>query len=464
MSYKIEHVEKLKYEISVTVEADYISQYIDSTIKKESANIKLKGFRPGKIPNQVIKQVLGKDLYRNISAEVMREKLFEIIEKEKINMAGYPELKPEPLVDKQDFNFKIIYEDYPEIELPDFNSIDIEDISCELIKEDVDDALNKIREQYAKFEKVDRPSKKGDRLLLDFKGFLDDEPFEGGAAENQTIKIGDGAVIPDLENGLIGLKKGETKKIPVKFPDNYGSEKLAGKDTVFEVNIHEVEESSLPELNDEFAQQLGIKDGVEKLESTITMQINREITNNVNRIKKDIAFDAVSNNVEFDIPDSLIKIEAQGLKDQMLNWMKQQNAKRSQASVNVPKDIPIDSFLSEAKDRVKIGLVVREIIKQKELSTTEQEVDEYIREIGADYEDPEMFLEHYKKNQEEYRKISDACLEDKTVNTVYDACNKSETKLSYKELLGYKSKKQQEKLAEAKKDYEQSEKNEENEQ
>lgn len=259
MQVSLETTSNIERRLTIGVPAQEIDQAVQKRLQETARTVKMNGFRPGKVPMSVVKRRFGASVRQEIAGEVMRDSYVKAIQEQDVNPAGWPRFEPKTMEEGKDLEFVAIFEVLPEIELGDFSKISVEKPSAEIGEKDVDNMVENLRRQQATMKSVKRKSKNKDVVLIDFKGFVDGEEFEGGAAENHKLTLGSDQMIPGFEKGIVGGKAGEELEIDVTFPEDYQNEELAGKPARFEIKIHDVQEPQLPELNAELFEKFGIK-------------------------------------------------------------------------------------------------------------------------------------------------------------------------------------------------------------
>ncbi|MEP6224158.1 trigger factor, partial [Marinobacter sp.] len=249
MQVSVETTSNIERRMTIGVPAQEIDQAVQKRLQETARTVKMNGFRPGKVPMRVVKRRFGDSVRQEIVGEVMRDNYIKALQEQDINPAGWPKFEPKTMEEGKDLEFVAIFEVLPEVELGDFSKISVEKPKAEIADKDVDTMIDNLRRQQATMKSVKRKSKNKDVVLIDFKGTVDGEEFEGGAAENHKLTLGSGQMIPGFEKGIVGGKAGEELEIEVTFPEDYQNEELAGKPAKFDIKIHEVQEPQLPELD-----------------------------------------------------------------------------------------------------------------------------------------------------------------------------------------------------------------------
>ncbi|MDX1552463.1 MAG: trigger factor, partial [Marinobacter sp.] len=296
MQVSVETTSNIERRMTIGVPAQEIDQAVQKRLQETARTVKMNGFRPGKVPMSVVKRRFGDSVRQEIVGEVMRDNYIKALQEQDINPAGWPKFEPKTMEEGKDLEFVAIFEVLPEVELGDFSKISVEKPKAEITEKDVDTMIDNLRRQQATMKSVKRKSKNKDVVLIDFKGFVDGEEFEGGAAENHKLTLGSGQMIPGFEKGIVGGKAGEELEIDVTFPEDYQNEELAGKPAKFEIKIHEVQEPQLPELDTEFFKKFGI-------DAEDEAAFREEVQKNMERELKQ----AISNKVKNDVVEGLLE-------------------------------------------------------------------------------------------------------------------------------------------------------------
>lgn len=385
----------LEHKMTVTFPSSDLNASVEKRLNEIRRTIKMDGFRAGKVPLNVVKKRHGAQVNQEMMGEVLQKAFYDAVDQESLRVAGFPMFDDLNDADGQ-VTFTARFEVYPEITLPSFSAIKVESISSDVTDADVENMITRLREQrmaWKPSKSAAKKSKKGEQVIIDFVGKIDGVEFDGGAAENAPLELGSGRMIPGFEDQIIGMKKGEEKVIEVTFPEEYHSEELKGKVATFDITVHSIMTKVLPELDEEFVQSFGVEEGTEEaLKVEIKESMTKELKRAVESKNRTTVLDSLEAIVEVDIPKSLVDQEVKGLMDRALQNMQQQG-------VN-PADVNIEAahFEEEAKKRVKLGLILGDIIKVNKLEATDDEVNAYIAEQASSYEDPAEVINWYAEN------------------------------------------------------------------
>jgi trigger factor len=419
--------------LNASIPQQQIRGEVESRLKHLGRTAKVHGFRPGKVPLKVLEQQYGASVQQEVLGDSLQRSFAEAAVSNKLQVAGYPqfEIKTADLNAPQ-IEFSATFEVYPEVVIGDISGESVSRAIFNLSEADVEDTINTLRKQRAVFKKVDRAAQTGDQVLIDFDGTLNGEKFEGGEAKNFTVVPGAGRMLPDFESAIIGVKAGETKSFDMTFPADYHGKDVAGKQVTFTINVHGVEAPELPEVDAEFAKALGVADGdVAKLKLEIRDNIGREAQRRVKVRNKDSAMEALLKIARLDVPKALLDSEAQHLMQQTLQDMEGRGMK-------VPKgmQLPVDMFVERASKRVKLGLILAELVKLHDLNAKPDQVEALIQEYAQSFEHPEEVGRWYRAEPQRLREVENLVLEDNVVAWVMAGAKVTDQQVNLNELMG----------------------------
>lgn len=430
MQVSVEANEGLERRLTITVPADTVDSAVKTRLQQLAKTQRINGFRPGKVPVSVIKKRFGLQVRQEIAGEVMQRNFFEAITQEKLNPAGMPAFEMKTDEDGKDLEFVAAFEVYPQVELKDLDKIEVEKAVVEITDENLANMLETLRKQHARWVEVEREAAQDDRVTIDFVGSVDGEEFEGGKAEDFALEMGKGRMIPGFEEPVVGKKAGEEFTIDVTFPEDYHAEQLKGKEAQFAVTLKKVEVQELPELDDEFAKLFGIEDGdLEKLRDEVKRNMQRELDQTLKtKLKEQVIAGLVETN-PVDLPGALVKQEIDALRQQSLERFGQQG---SQA--NLP-ELPDDLFEENARRRVSVGLLLGEVINQKEIKADSARIDDMIATSASAYEDPQEVIEYYKNNQELMQQMENLAIEDQAIDSLLENAKVTEVEKNFDDIM-----------------------------
>lgn len=421
---------KLGRKITVEVPENKIIEKQEAKLKKLAKSVKIDGFRKGKVPAKVIKERYGAQALNEVLGDVIQASLFEALSQEKLNPAGMPNITETDYNEGKPLKFVAEFEVYPEISLKPFDKLKVEKLVADVADTDLDSTLESIRAQYKNWNDVERAAKSGDQVDIDFVGSVDNVEFEGGKAEHFQMELGASRMIPGFEDGIIGMKAGDEKTIDVTFPDEYAQAELAGKKAQFVITMHAVQESSLPEVDDAFAEKLGITEGgVDKLKEEVRKNMQRELDAALKNEVKGKVLDALLDKNKLEVPRALIDGEI----DRLQKQAEQMYGKHM--ALDGVQDKSNDVFEKEAERRVSLGLLMSEIIKQKEIKVDDERVRKMVEEIADAYEKPEEVVSMYYNDKQRLANVESLVLEDMIIDSILAEAKISEKKAAFSDVV-----------------------------
>ncbi len=435
MQVSVETTQGLERRLIISVPAEKVDVEVKSRLRQVSKTQRINGFRPGKVPPSVIQKRYGKSVRQEVAGEIMQRTFVDAIVAEKINPAGRPSFVAKSNEDGKALEFEATFEVYPEVELKDLEKIAIERPAVEVTDADLDEMFVTLQKQHQTWKENKRKTKKGDKLTLDFTGRVDGEEFEGGKAEGFELELGAGRMIPGFEKEVTGMKAGEEQTIKVTFPEDYHAENLKGKEAEFDIVVHKTEGPILPEIDEEFAKLFGIEEGgVEALRAEVSKNMARELSQAVKAQVKTQVIDGLLASHEVGLPASLVSQE--------IDVLRQQAMQRFQGQMdpqNLP-ELPAEMFTEQAERRVKVGLLLGEVIKVNELKVDEAKVNELIATAASAYEDPKEVVEYYANNKELMQQMQNVALEEQAVELLVEKAKVSDKKSSFSEIMNPEAK------------------------
>ncbi|MGO2406149.1 MAG: trigger factor [Vibrio litoralis] len=428
MQSTVETLEGLERRLTITVPAANIEDAVTAELRNIAKNRRFDGFRKGKVPMKMVAQMYGQAVRQDVMGEVMQRHFIETIVKEKINPAGAPTFAPVETEEGKDLVFNATFEVYPEVELKGLENITVEKPAVEVKDDDVAEMLETLRKQQSTWAEVEEAVSADSRATIDFVGFIDGEEFEGGKAEAFPLEMGQGRMIPGFEDGILGKKAGEEFSIDVNFPEDYHAENLKGKSAKFDIKLSKVETRELPELTDEFVAKFGVNEGgVEALKTEVRKNMERELKQAVKGRIKEQAINGLVEQNEMDVPSALI--------DQEIEVLRQQAAQRFGGNPEAAAQLPRELFEEQAARRVKVGLLLGEVIKSEELTADDDRVKALIEEMATAYEDPSEVIAYYEQNEQMMNNIRNVALEDQAIDAIIAKAKVSDKEVSFNELM-----------------------------
>lgn len=432
MQVSVETLKGLERKVTISVPTEKVEEEVSSRLKNLARKVKVDGFRPGKAPMNIVEKRFSGSVREEVARDMVQSTLYEALKKEELIPAGYPSVEPEQLEPGKDFKYSAIFEVYPQITINELNQDKVEIVSAEVKDSDVEEMLEKLREQNKDFHEVSRKAKDGDKLLLDFEGFIDGNAFEGGKAEDFEIVIGSHSMIPGFEEGLIGAEIDKPFDLKVSFPKEYGAQDLAGKDATFKVTVHKIMEGKLPKLDEAFAKKFNIKEGgIEGLKKDIRQNMTRELERRVSSLNREKIFDKLLEKNAFDLPQSLVNQEIEHLKHEMYHRL---FGPEHNDNEKIP-DFPRSLFEEQAQRRVHLGLLFSEYVKKHEIVADKARVDAMIEKFATAYESPDELREWYKGNKERLAEVEGLVMEEIVSEKILEDAKISKKTMKYDEIM-----------------------------
>ncbi|MBW7859643.1 MAG: trigger factor [Rhodocyclaceae bacterium] len=421
----------LERRIDLSVPMAEIDKEVEERLKRMARTVKMPGFRPGKVPLKIVAQTYGYQARSEAIGSAVEKALENRLREEKLRVAGSPRIEPKEASGDSVIEFTAVFEVYPEVELGDLSSHKVERPVLSIGEAEVDRTIDVLRKQRTRFEAADRAAQVGDRVVIDFTGRKGGEVFEGGQAQDFPFVLGAGSMLKDFEEAVAGLKAGESKTFDMTFPADYHAAELAGQPVQFEVTVKRVEAPILPEVDADFARALGIADGdLEKLRAEVRNNLEREVKRRVQSRVKEQVMEALIEAHPIEVPKALVEAESRQLAE---------NAKRDleMRGMNA-KDIPVDPswFSDQASRRVKLGLIMAELVKARELFAKPDQIRTLIEEMAQSYEDPGELVRWYYAQPERLAQAEAVVIEDNVVEWVVSQAETTDTEISFEDLMG----------------------------
>ncbi len=428
---EVEQLEGLKRRLTIKISEDQVVSAYSKKLSQVQKNIKLPGFRPGKVPQNIIEQRHGKDLLNETASELFDSSFRDALTEHNLNPAAQPSIDSQVIEKNKPVEFTASFEVLPEIDLTDLDGVAIDKVEVALTEEDESKALERVLKQHVTWTEVDRAAKEGDQLTFDFEGSINGTPFDGGKSEGFSLELGSKQMIPGFEDQLIGFSVGDEKDIEVTFPENYGVKDLAGKPAVFRIKVHKVSEAELPEANDEFAKKLGIDDGFDALKEQLRTMLMREAERQLkNSLHTDVSTALLAKN-DIAVPQALIDAEVDHLHQSARQQMAMQQGKQQLPEVDLPKE----PYIEEATKRVKLGLLLAEVIKLNEIKLDQTKLQERMMEMFSSYPNPQQMLEYYQNNKQMRAQLESQVLEEQAIEFLLEKADINSISKAYEEIM-----------------------------
>lgn len=443
MQVTSEAVSGIARRLNVSVPTSRVNEQFEARLKRTAKTAKINGFRPGKVPLNVVRREYGAGIYQEVVNDVIRDTVFEAIQQEKINAVGMPNI--DKVENKEDaLVYEATVEIYPEVEVKAFDSLEIERKASEVNDKDVDQMIENLQKQRQTWAETKGMAKKDMQVTFDFEGTVDGEKFEGGTAEDFKLVLGSGRMIPGFEDGIVGMKKGEEKVIDVTFPEDYQAENLAGKGAQFKITVKLVEKPKLPEIDAEFLKTFAVteEEGVEKLKADVRKNMDREVKNGLRNQVKSATFDALVAANDVEIPSAMLAQEIDRQRQQMIQQFTQQFGAQGAQSFDSSM-LPDDLFKEQAEKAVKLGVLVSKVLADAKIEVDPARVEAYIDDMASSYEDPTEVIEYFKNDKQQRAQIEAVVLEDQIVDHILASAKVTDTAISYEDLLKEQQARQQ---------------------
>ena len=408
MQVTVESTGALERKIRVELPVERIEKEVDTRLRSIGKTAKIKGFRPGKVPAKVVKQRYGKQVRQEVLGELMQKSYSDAVVQENLNPAGAPQIEQDEGDDGKNFAYTATLEVMPEVALKDLGKISVDKPEVTIGDKDLDAMIDKLRQQKATWNEVERASKDADRVVCDFNGELKGEKIEGGQGTNVPVILGQGQMLPDFEKGLTGVKPGDETSFKVKFPKDYHVEDLQGQKVDFAIVVHTVEETVLPPVDDALAEMFNVEEGgLDQFKQDVRENMEREAAQKVKSDIRDQVMNALLAANPIDIP--------QTMKHQEMHSM-QHDAMRRLGVEDHDQAPPLENFAETADKRVRLGLLIRQLVVDQSLSVEEASVRAHVEEMCADYENPGEMVEMYMSNPQFLQQVEPMVLEQAAID------------------------------------------------
>jgi trigger factor len=431
MQVSVESISKLERRMQVQVPAERVSKEIDARLKNLSRTARLNGFRPGKAPIKVIRQQFGMQVHREVIGELLQSSFAEAVTEKQLSPAGNPRIEPQSMDEGQDLTYIATFEVFPEVALRAMDSLELERVTAEVTETDVDAMIERLRKQQMKYSPVSRAAATGDKVTLDFVGKIDGVEFAGGKGENIAIVLGEGRMLPDLEQGLVGAAPEEHRDITVNFPADYRATELAGKTAIFSTQIKTVEEPTLPELDEEFCTSFGVTEGgIPKLREDVAANMRRELEQNLRSRNKTAVMEKLYQANPIDVPNALLESQ---IRDMQVEAMRRAGAK------DVSQAPPREPLVEPARRRVALGLIFNEVIRRENLVLDPKRSNARLDEMVGAYGDAAALKRAYLQNADAMRQVESLALEDQVVDWILEHAKVRDTASTFKDVMNFEA-------------------------
>ncbi|UJW82266.1 trigger factor [Hydrogenophaga sp. SL48] len=434
MTVTVETLEKLERKITLTLPADVIQNEVAKRLKRLARDVKMDGFRPGKVPMNVVAQRYGYSVHYEVMNDKVGEAFATAADEAKLRVAGQPKITEKEESPEGQLAFDAVFEVYPEVKIGDLGTAEVERVSSEVTDAAIDRTLDILRKQRRTFAQraQDQAATDGDRVTIDFAGKIDGEAFDGGKAEAFQFIVGDGQMLKEFEDAVRGMKSGESKTFPLPFPADYHGKDVAGKTADFLVTVNKIEAAHLPEVDEALAKSLGIAEGtVEGLRADIKKNLEREVKHRLQARNKQAAMDALAAKAELDLPKSVVQSELDRLVEGARADLKQRGVKDADKA-----PIPDDLFRPQAERRVRLGLVVAELVRANELHAKPEQIKSHIEDLAASYEKPADVVRWYTSDNRRMAEVEAIVIENNVTEFLFANAKVTDKAIGFDELMG----------------------------
>ena len=434
MAVTVETLEKLERKITLTLPTSVIQNEVNTRLKRLARQVKVDGFRPGKVPMNIVAQRYGYSVHYEVMNDKVGEAFNVAANEAQLRVAGQPRISEKEQASETEMSFDAIFEVYPEVKLKDLAQVEVERVTSEVTEAAIDKTVDILRKQRRSFAQrsLESAATEGDRVTVDFLGKIDGEPFDGGRAEDFQFIIGEGQMLKEFEDAALGMKSGESKTFPLTFPADYQGREVAGKTADFMVTLKKLEAAHLPELTEELCKSLGVADAtVTGLRTDIRNNLEREVKFRLLGRNKQAALDALVAQAELDLPQSIVQSELDRMTEGAREELKQRGIKDADKA-----PIPEDVFRPQAERRVRMGLVVSEVVRMHNLQATPDQIKAHVEDLAASYEKPSEVARWYYSDNRRMAEVEAIVIENNVTNYVMSLVKVKDKNISFDELMG----------------------------
>jgi trigger factor len=431
MQATIEKVSNLQRRLNVTLPAEEIDAEVENRLKRLARNVRMHGFRPGKVPFRLVQQQYGGQVRQEVLGDALQKTFGEAVRSQNLRVAGFPRFEAKPTEGQDKVEYSATFEIYPEIELSDVSQATIERPVVEVGDAEVDKTIEILRKQRVAYHPSDRGAQNGDRITIDYTGTHEGNEFEGGSGKDHITVLGEGRLLADFEKSVAGLRAGESRSFELTFPEDYHGKDMAGKTASFSVTVKQIEEPHLPEVDAEFAKQLGIGDGdIGKMRTDIKANLEREVRRRIQARVKDQVMKTLLDHAKLELPNALVDMEV----ERLAAGMRQDLAGRGLKAEDIP--MPREAFEPEARKRVGLGLIVSDLVRQHNLQAKPDQIKAVVQDYADSYERPEEVMRWYYQSADRLREVESLVLEDNVVQWMLSQAKTQDTQADFDELMG----------------------------
>lgn len=430
MKFSLGKKNEIEQSLDITIPADEIETKVSSKLNQAQKSVKIKGFRKGKAPLEVVRKIYEPEIRLDVINDAVVKKFYDQVEKKGLKPVGRPSLSPERLEKNKDIKFSAKFEIYPEIRSTKLNKLTYTKTISSVSEDDLNQTIEKIQKRMCSWEPIEDQSKRGNQVKINFVGTVEGKEFEGGSAEEFLVEIGSRSMIEGFEEGLLGLKKDDKKILQLKFPDDYGKSELASKEVTFQIEVKEVLKSVLPDLNGDFFKNTGIEaKNIDEYRGEVKKKLEEDLGNLIKSKSKKSILDSLREAHSFDVPQAMV--------DSEILRMRTEAARRMGMDPDKIKEevFPKESFQEEAFQRVTIGIILNKLIEERGVKADGERVREIIEERAANYKEPRQVVNWFYSNEEQLRNIESVSLEEQVIEILLSEARPIEVELSYEQCV-----------------------------
>ncbi|MFZ9021908.1 MAG: trigger factor [Litorivicinaceae bacterium] len=431
MQVVLESPSALERQFTITIPTGDVETEFEAKLAETAKRVRIDGFRPGKVPAKVVRQRYGQAIRQEIVSDLMEKSLGEALSEHDVKPIGQPKIDDVKFEEGSDFSFKATFEVFPELDPTLVDGDEIEQTTCKVGAADIKEMIATLREQRKSWKESARAaSKEGDRVTINFEGFVDGEAFDGGKGEDHALVLGSGAMIPGFEDGIVGMKKGDSRDIEVTFPEDYQAEELKGKAATFKIEVTKLERGELPTVDEAFIQSFGVESGDEKdFKAELKEQMQRELSLTLKNMNKTKVFDVLlEKNADTPVPESAIKSEIHTLKHQAVERF-------GGGQQFDPHQLPDELFAEQAERRVRLGILLGATVKKLGLAADPDRVRALIDEMAAAYDDAEQVVNFYYSNDENLKQVEALAVEEQVAEKLLESAKAKTIDMSYADVM-----------------------------
>ena len=431
MQVVLESPSALERQFTITIPTGDVETEFEAKLAETAKRVRIDGFRPGKVPAKVVRQRYGQAIRQEIVSDLMEKSLGEALSEHDVKPIGQPKIDDVKFEEGSDFSFKATFEVFPELDPILVDGDEIEQTTCKVGAADIKEMIATLREQRKSWKESARAaSKEGDRVTINFEGFVDGEAFDGGKGEDHALVLGSGAMIPGFEDGIVGMKKGDSRDIEVTFPEDYQAEELKGKAATFKIEVTKLERGELPTVDEAFIQSFGVESGDEKdFKAELKEQMQRELSLTLKNMNKTKVFDVLlEKNADTPVPESAIKSEIHTLKHQAVERF-------GGGQQFDPHQLPDELFAEQAERRVRLGILLGATVKKLGLAVDPDRVRALIDEMAAAYDDAEQVVNFYYSNDENLKQVEALAVEEQVAEKLLESAKAKTIDMSYADVM-----------------------------